>query len=91
MDESASRRQTVAVAGRPRTTIADKSTGMLPPGDGSAHHPSVTPLVRIENLLGDVQHTLSIQFQRIADMQAELDKLATTVRDHLAHNHSERR
>ena len=69
-----------------------RASGMPPPGDGSASHdPSVPTLVRIESMLGDVQHTLSIQFQRIADMQAELDQLATTVRDHLAHTHSERR
>lgn len=31
-------------------------------------------------MLHDVQRTLAIQFQRIAFMQAELDKLALTVR-----------
>jgi len=41
-------------------------------------------MVRIETTLRDVQHTLSIQFQRIASLQAELDKLALTVREHLA-------
>jgi len=41
-------------------------------------------LARIDKTLTDVQHTLAIQFQRIADIQAELDKLGTTVRDHLA-------
>jgi len=40
--------------------------------------------------MADVQHTLAIQFQRIADMQAELDKLGTTVRD-LAQTQGSRR
>ena len=34
----------------------------------------------MEVMLHDVQRTLAIQFQRIAFMQAELDKLALTVR-----------
>ena len=38
----------------------------------------------MEATLRDGQRTLAIQFQRIASMQAELDKLALTVRDHLA-------
>ena len=38
----------------------------------------------MEVMLHDVQRTLAIQFQRIAFMQAELDKLALTIRDHLA-------
>ena len=42
----------------------------------------------MEKALTDVQHTLAIQFQRIADMQAELDKLSTTVRDHLGQPHA---
>jgi hypothetical protein len=50
----------------------------------SSVEPTAATLARIEKTLSDVQHTLAIQFQRIADMQAELDKLGTAVRDHLA-------
>ena len=45
---------------------------------------SAAALGRMEVMLHDVQRTLAIQFQRIASMQAELDELALTVRDHLA-------
>jgi hypothetical protein len=57
----------------------------LPGGDErSSIEPTAATLARLEKTLADIQHTLAIQFQRIADMQAELDKLGTTVRDHLA-------
>jgi hypothetical protein len=56
----------------------------------SSIEPTAGTLARIEKTMADVQHTLTIQFQRIADMQAELDKLGTTVRD-LAQTQGSRR
>lgn len=57
----------------------------MPDGDAAVEaDASAAVLGRLEVMLHDVQRTLAIQFQRIAFMQAELDKLALKVRDHLA-------
>ena len=56
----------------------------MPDGESTDADDSAAALRRIEGTLRDVQHTLAVQFQRIASMQAELDTLARTVRDHLA-------
>jgi len=57
----------------------------LPDGEpAAAADASAAVLGRMEATLRDGQRTLAIQFQRIASMQAELDKLALTIRDHLA-------
>ena len=57
----------------------------MPDGEpAAAADASAAVLGRMEATLRDVQRTLAIQFQRIASMQAELDKLALTIRDHLA-------
>lgn len=74
---TARRRQTNPTPTSDRITLPDTEAAV----DADA---SVAALGRMEVTLRDVQHTLAIQFQRIASMQAELDKLALTVRDHLA-------
>ena len=57
----------------------------MPDGEpAAAADASAAVLGRMEATLRDGQRTLAIQFQRIASMQAELDKLALTIRDHLA-------
>jgi hypothetical protein len=73
--------------GRRRPPSLRTASVRIPVPDGGATSDAdstAAVLVRIETTLRDVQHTLSIQFQRIASMQAELDKLALTVREHLA-------
>jgi len=59
------------------------STGnsLLASGERFLIEPTAETVARIEKTLTDVQHTLAVQFQRIADMKAELDRLSTTVRD----------
>ena len=71
------------MSGRRRQTNPTPTSGRiaLPDGEPAARaDASAAALGRMEVMLDDVQRTLAIQFQRIAFMQAELDKLALTVR-----------
>jgi hypothetical protein len=72
------------VTSRRRTPLLTITPDPDPPREGEPERwegPSASTIAGIEKALTNVQHTLSIQFQRMAAMQAELDTLATTIRD----------
>ena len=50
-------------------------------GGNGATKPDPGPLVRLEQLIEDIQHTLDIQFRRMAEMQADIDVLRANRRD----------
>jgi hypothetical protein len=81
------------VTGRRRTETPTLISAALSfDGGGTTPiRPPVSALARIEMMLNEVQHTLSIQFQRIAAMQAEVDRLAVTIREHIAQRPNGRR
>jgi hypothetical protein len=99
MAEPCGSAETGAVTGYRRTPsrtpasvpVAPSAAHAKPDGESkNKSGESSSSLARIETTLVDVHHTLSIQFQRIATIQAELDKLATAVKDHIA-AHADRR
>jgi hypothetical protein len=45
-------------------------------GNGAAHDPLSNRLDRLEQCLEAIQKQLDVQFQRIADMQVQLDRLS---------------
>lgn len=82
------------VASRRRTPIPTLTPVARPLPDGPATNgtaPSISGHTRIEVTLSEIQHTLAIQFQRIAAIQVELDKLAASLREHIAQTAESRR
>jgi hypothetical protein len=56
----------------------DSLGGRRPHPASSFPHPEPPPdrLARLEAAVASIQHTLEVQFKRMAAMQAELDRLA---------------
>ena len=65
----------------PRNTTAPPARAELPSsGNGHAPHIDADRMDRIEALLSGIQQQLNVQFQRIADLQIQIDRAISSDR-----------